>query len=96
MQALGSCESQTTSSEAFTTASNTSMRATMSVMEGSPAANTESSDAMCLTSKGGLWQEFDTRVMTSQSNRTTNTDAYIEMCRYMEEKVIPRNEDPLL
>lgn len=96
MQALGSCECQATSSEASATASTNSMTATMSLTQGSPAANTESSDAKCSTSKGGLWQEFDTRVMASQSSRTANTDAYIEMRRYMEEKVIQRSEDPLL
>ncbi|XP_078018726.1 E3 SUMO-protein ligase ZBED1-like [Epinephelus lanceolatus] len=96
MQALGSCECQATSSEASATASTNSMTATMSLTQGSPAANTESSDAKCSTSKGGLWQEFDTRVMASQSSRTANTDAYIEMCRYMEEKVKQRSEDPLL
>ncbi|XP_049425257.1 E3 SUMO-protein ligase ZBED1-like [Epinephelus fuscoguttatus] len=96
MQALGSCECQATSSEASATASTNSMTATMSLTQGSPAANTESSDAKCSTSKGGLWQEFDTRVMASQSSRTANTDAYTEMRRYMEEKVIQRSEDPLL
>lgn len=96
MQALGSCECQATSSEASATASTISMTATMSLTQGSPAANTESSDAKSSTSKGGLWQEFDTRVMASQSSHTANTDAYTEMRRYMEEKVIQRSEDPLL
>ena len=70
------------------------MRTALSVTQGSPAANTERSDIECSTSKG-LWQEFDNRVVAFQSNRTTNTDAFIEMRRYMEEKVIPRSEDPL-
>ncbi len=34
-------------------------------------------------------------MLAFQGNRTANTDTYIEMCRYMEEKVIPRSEDPL-
>ncbi|KAL7382534.1 hypothetical protein ABVT39_023919, partial [Epinephelus coioides] len=91
MHALGSCECQATSSEASATASTNSM----SLTQGS-AANTESSDAKCSTSKGGLWQEFDTRVMASHSSRTANTDAYVEMRRYMKENVIQRSEDPLL
>lgn len=34
--------------------------------------------------------------MAFQGNYKTNTDAHIEMRRYMEEKVIPRFEDSLL
>ncbi|XP_051793095.1 zinc finger BED domain-containing protein 4-like [Acanthochromis polyacanthus] len=69
----------------------------MSSSEASTSASvTASTSAECSASLGGLWQEFDTRVLASQSNRTENTDAYIEMCRYMEEKVIPRSEDCLL
>lgn len=49
------------------------------------ASTTSMGTAEPSTSKGGLWQEFDTRVMASQGNRTANTDAYIEMRRYMEE-----------
>ncbi|XP_048010522.1 uncharacterized protein LOC125244488 [Megalobrama amblycephala] len=61
----------------------------------SPAANNERIGAECSTCEGGLWQDFDTRIVAFQGNRTTTTDAYIEMRRYMEEKVIPRSEDPL-
>ncbi|XP_035799093.1 E3 SUMO-protein ligase ZBED1-like [Amphiprion ocellaris] len=69
----------------------------MSSSEASTSASvTASTSAECSASQGGLWQECDTRVLASQSNRTANTDTYIEMRRYMEEKVIPRNEDPLL
>uniref|UniRef100_A0A674MCS2 BED-type domain-containing protein n=1 Tax=Takifugu rubripes TaxID=31033 RepID=A0A674MCS2_TAKRU len=39
---------------------------------------------------------FDSWVVAFQSNCTANTDAYIEIRRYMEEKVIPRSEDPLI
>lgn len=35
-----------------------------------------------------------TRILAFQANHTANTDAYIQMRRYMEEKVIPRSEDP--
>lgn len=86
MQALGR---QATDGEP--SAPTTSMGTALTVSEES--ANTDSD---CSTSKGGLWQEFDTRILAFQGNRTTNTDAYIQMRRYMEEKVIPRSEDPLL
>lgn len=80
MKGMGCSEREMSSSEASTCASVTA-----------------STSADCSTaSQGGLWQEFDTQVLASQINRTANTDAYIEMCRYMEEKVIPRNEDPFL
>ncbi|XP_061734385.1 E3 SUMO-protein ligase ZBED1-like [Nerophis ophidion] len=56
---------------------------------------TQESPAECSSSKG-IWQEFDSHVLAFQSNRTANTYAYVEMRRYMEEKVIPRIEDPLV
>uniref|UniRef100_A0A674MNF8 BED-type domain-containing protein n=1 Tax=Takifugu rubripes TaxID=31033 RepID=A0A674MNF8_TAKRU len=60
----------------------------------STSTATQGSPAECSSSKG-LWREFDSRVVAFQSKRTANTDAHIEIRRYMEEKVIPRSEDPL-
>uniref|UniRef100_A0AAQ5Y0H8 BED-type domain-containing protein n=1 Tax=Amphiprion ocellaris TaxID=80972 RepID=A0AAQ5Y0H8_AMPOC len=68
----------------------------MGCSEREMSSSEASTSAECSASQGGLWQEFDTRFLASQSNRTANTDTYIQMRRYMEEKVIPRNEDPLL
>ena len=52
-----------------------------------PSASTTSmGTAEPLTSKGGLWQEFDTCEMASQGNRKPNTDAYIEM-HYLSTKI---------
>lgn len=90
MQALGR---QATTSEP---SASTSMGTVLTVPPESPAANNERIGAKCSTCEGGLWQEFDTRIVAFQGNRTATTDAYIEMRRYMEEKVIPRSEDPLL
>lgn len=46
--------------------------------------------------KKGIWGDFDTQVLAAQQHRTTGTDALIEMRRYMEEKPVPRDQDPLL
>ena len=71
------------------------MATALSVPQVSPSA-LEINDTARSTSKGGLWQEFDTLVMAIQGNRTVNTNAYTKMPRYMEEKVIPKSGDPLL
>ncbi|XP_051982267.1 zinc finger BED domain-containing protein 4-like [Xyrauchen texanus] len=47
--------------------------------------------------KVGLWADFDTQVASSQHHRSATTDVIIEMRRYSEEKLIPRDkEDPLV
>ncbi|TNM86597.1 hypothetical protein fugu_006827 [Takifugu bimaculatus] len=52
----------------------------------STSTATQGSPAGCSSSKG-LWREFDSRVVAFQSKRTANTDAHIEIRRYMEEKL---------
>ncbi|MBN3281745.1 ZBED4 protein, partial [Polyodon spathula] len=47
------------------------------------------------TAKGGIWADFDIQVLSAQQHRSTGTDALIEMSRYLEEKLIPRYQDPL-
>ena len=54
------------------------------------------SEPAVATATPGLWQEFDIRVRASQGNRTVGTDSNVQMRRYLEEKVIFRNEDPLV
>ncbi|XP_026993344.2 zinc finger BED domain-containing protein 4-like [Tachysurus fulvidraco] len=46
--------------------------------------------------KVSLWADFDTHVASSQHHRSATTDVIIEMCRYSEEKLIPRDNDPLI
>lgn len=40
--------------------------------------------------------DFDTQVLAAQQHHTTGTDALIEMRCYMEEKPVPKDQDPLL
>ena len=43
----------------------------------------------------GLWSFFDEKVAEASSRRTTETDSFIEVTRYFEEKNIDRKENPL-
>lgn len=45
------------------------------------------------SASNGLWQDYDNRVMACQEYWTANTDVYIVMRKFMEEKV---SEDPLV
>lgn len=62
-----------------------------SASPGSPAPTSSSAQV-----KKGIWAAFDTQILAVQQHRTTGTNALIEMCRYMEEKPVPRDQDPLL
>ncbi|KAK6470307.1 zinc finger BED domain-containing protein 1-like [Huso huso] len=57
-----------------------------------PASTPSSAPA---TAKGGIWADFDIQVLSAQQHRSTGTDALTEMRRYLEEKLIPRDQDPL-
>ena len=46
--------------------------------------------------KDTLWASFDTKVAQATSHRTDATDAFLEIKRYFETKVIERKSDPLL
>ena len=46
--------------------------------------------------KDTLWASFDTKVTQATSHRTDATDAFLEIKRYFETKVIERKSDPLL
>ena len=46
--------------------------------------------------KDTLWASFDTKVTQASSHRTDGTDAFLEIKRYFETKVIERKSDPLL
>ncbi|XP_068244012.1 zinc finger BED domain-containing protein 4-like [Palaemon carinicauda] len=46
--------------------------------------------------RGSLWQCFDAKVETTmKSQRLTSIGPHIELRRYLEEPIIPRDEDPL-
>lgn len=47
-------------------------------------------------SQGGLWHEFDTQVLASESNRTGNTVHFNACIWDVEANVIPKIEEPLL
>lgn len=47
------------------------------------------------TEKFSVWEDFDTVVATSQPRSTPMSGAIVEVQRYLDEPVIPRNEDPL-
>ena len=42
-----------------------------------------------------IWQSFDIKVTESQTQRTPNNDAIVEMRQYILAKNIDRNENPL-
>ncbi|XP_067305981.1 E3 SUMO-protein ligase ZBED1-like [Pseudorasbora parva] len=44
---------------------------------------------------GGIWEDFDSQVLSAQQ-QSGSSGSIIEMRRYAEEKVIPRNQDPLV
>lgn len=46
--------------------------------------------------KGGIWTDFDMQVVSSQHHRSASSDVLIEIRRYSEEKLIPRDKDPLV
>ncbi len=49
------------------------------------------------TSKGGIWEDFDIRVISAQQQQQSgSSDSIIELRHYAEEKVVPRNQDPLV
>lgn len=48
------------------------------------------------TPKGGIWEDFDIQVISAQQQQSGSSDSIIEMRRYAEEKVVPRNQDPLV
>ncbi|KAL6490173.1 hypothetical protein MHYP_G00005180 [Metynnis hypsauchen] len=47
-------------------------------------------------SKGGIWTDFDMQVLSGQHHRSAASDVLIEIRRYSEEKVIPRDSDALV
>ena len=53
-------------------------------------------DAETEVEKDTLWASFDTKVAQATSHRTDATDAFLEIKRYFETKVIERKSDPLL
>lgn len=62
-----------------------------SASPGSPAPTSSSAPV-----KKRIRADFDAEVLAAQQHCTTGTDALIEMRRYMEEKPVPRDQDPLL
>ncbi|MGH0159335.1 UNVERIFIED_CONTAM: hypothetical protein FKN15_045766 [Acipenser sinensis] len=58
-----------------------------------PASTPSSAPA---TENGGIWADFDIQVLSAQQHRSTGTDALIEMRRYLEEKLIPWDQDPFI
>ncbi|XP_028307237.1 zinc finger BED domain-containing protein 1-like [Gouania willdenowi] len=92
MQSLCSFDGQTTSSE-----QSVFIKSTDGLLEvKSSTANTEHNSGSCSTSNTGLWQEFDISIVASRDRQTATTNPHNEMSRYMEERLIPRSEDPLL
>lgn len=71
------------------TASSTSVPSTSGSNQG-PAPSGPAA------TKGGIWTDFDKQVLSSQHHRSASTDVLIEVRRYSEEKLIPRDKDPLL
>ncbi|XP_077096440.1 E3 SUMO-protein ligase ZBED1-like [Siphateles boraxobius] len=68
-----------------------------------PRANSASSETPPMTpctasstAKGGIWGDFDSQVLSAQQQQSGSSDSIIEMRRYAEEKVLPRNQDPLV
>ncbi|KAL6473272.1 hypothetical protein MHYP_G00194600 [Metynnis hypsauchen] len=47
-------------------------------------------------SKGGIWTDFDMQVLSGQHHRSAASDVLIEIRRYSEEKVMPRDSDALV
>lgn len=45
--------------------------------------------------KGSLWKMFDEKAEKTKSSYSTSSGPHIEMRRYLEEPLIPREEDPL-
>ena len=54
-----------------------------------------SSGQQTATTSSGLWARFDEKVAEAASHRSGNTDAFIEVKRYFEERNIERKEEPL-
>lgn len=99
MQLVNQTSATSESAPEPTTSSSTS--ATSSASAIAPATTSSSpvgaaASPPAPTAKGGIWAEFDTEVVASQQHRTTGSDVIIEMCQFSEEKVIPRDQDPLL
>lgn len=46
--------------------------------------------------KAGIWTHFDMQVLSGQHHRSAASDVLIEVRRYSEEKVIPRDRDAMV
>uniref|UniRef100_A0A668S243 HAT C-terminal dimerisation domain-containing protein n=1 Tax=Oreochromis aureus TaxID=47969 RepID=A0A668S243_OREAU len=46
--------------------------------------------------KGGIWTDFDIQVLSGQHHQSASSDVLIELRQYSEEKLIPRDKDPLV
>lgn len=63
---------------------------------GPSASGPNQSPAPSAVSKGGIWTDFDMQVLSGQEHRSAASDVHIELRRYTEEKVIPRDRDALV
>lgn len=91
MQSVG--QPSAPSSSASSSSSATSSAPAPATASCSSAAGAAASPPVA---KGGLWIEFDSQVFASQQHRTSGTDSLIEMRRYVEERPISQDQDPLL
>ncbi|KAK7149159.1 hypothetical protein R3I94_008690 [Phoxinus phoxinus] len=87
--------------EVYQTVESTPTPTPSSALHTSSSASAPSSQSPALApdsaaTKVGLWADFDTQVASSQHHRSATTDVIIEMRRYSEEKLIPRDKDPLV
>lgn len=92
---LAPSSTATVSSTSWPSTSGSSTSEPSTLRPSASGPNQSPAPSGSAVSKGGIWTDFDMQVSSGQHHRSAASDVLIEVRRYSEEKVIPRDRDAL-